>query len=235
METLDPWDSRTKPPLAEMADLNPLDDSSLSTILMDLQEGTFLSLLEDDHLFSDLKSCPLSPGCDTASISSWDSGLEALFGDHCEPVECGMRELDASLPVQDSPEETTRKQDISSEAMEIKAVTSRSVSPSKPRSSSRQNTKSHTRKKPVRVHTSESDTESSMESSGTDTDAMECGDVRTQAQDTLDRKHILSSVQHDHCYTSRVKDGSPARRRLPVSTERDSNEEGSSSDTGEYM
>ena len=101
------------PAIPELADpdtmdLNPLNDSSLTQILDELQEGTLLSLLEDDHLFSDLRDCPLSPtleplsclngGADGVNLDSFDAGLalEELFGEHCELVEFGSRVLDTA-------------------------------------------------------------------------------------------------------------------------------------------
>ena len=92
-----------------MDQLSPFNnDSSLVQMLDDLQEGTLLSLLEDDHLFSDLRDCPLSPsgeplsclngGADGLNLDGFNVGiaLEELFGGHGELVEFGAKELDST-------------------------------------------------------------------------------------------------------------------------------------------
>ena len=98
------------PAIPEIADpdLCPFnDDSSLVQMLDDLQEGTLLSLLEDDHLFSDLRDCPLSPGGLGEPLSCLNGGadelnsdcfnaLEELFGEHGELVEFGSKERDTA-------------------------------------------------------------------------------------------------------------------------------------------
>ncbi len=263
MEAMDPVVGQLQLP-ADMGNFNPLEDSSLSAFLEDLQEGTFLSLLQDDRLFSDITDCPLSPtkamleGNETVSLADGGFPFEDLFGDHGELVEFGIRELDARLQecevpldaVMDADSGVSRKYlqtGSSCDRNGSRKSPSRSGTTSKERGSSRQATRSGSRKRPRVTHLKDPSSESDSDISSTDSEAMEALECFVQPEkrskpDLLERAqesgHLLRCVQHDHSYMSAhgdagvggTENGSCSVRQR--SMERDSNEEGSSSDTG---
>ncbi len=198
MEAVGPVGGQLQLPADDMVNLNPLDDSSLNAFLEDLQEGTFLSLLQDDKLFSDLKSCPLSPskgtplGDESISFSSSGFPFEELFGNHGELVECGIRELGASSYFQDceDPSAATTETGNNSELytgkflqtstpleeMDLtcsRKAPSRSLATPKERSSSRLGGRSASRKRPRVTHVRDLSSESDSDISSTDSEATE--------------------------------------------------------------
>ena len=210
---------------------NPVDDSSLSSLMDDLQEGTLLSLLEDCDLFSYLKDYPLS-ATDVAQgecgveVNNDDFDLSELFGDHMELVEYGCN--------------------VNGEHKDGQArnATVAAVTPiSSKRCSECKN--GHQRRAKAHRHShSGSDSDiSSIDSN--DSDSAEGsfsfsprpGKKQRVDVNCQDNSFLTTCVQHDHCYVTPMYQAMSSTRALPtVAPEREvliNTEEENSSDTGD--
>ena len=210
---------------------NPVGDSSLSSMMDDLQEGTLLSLLEDCDLFSYLKDCPLSPTDVTkgecgVEVNNDDFDLSELFGDHMELVEYGCN--------------------INGEHKDgqTRNATVAAVTPiSSKRFSDRKN--GHQRRaKPHRHSHSGSDIDiSSIDSN--DSDSAE-GSLsfssrpekkQKVAVNCQDNSFLTTCVHHDHCYITIMHQAMSSTHALPIGApEKEvliNMEEENSSDTGD--
>ena len=213
--------------------LNPVEDTDLSAILDDLQEGTLLSLMQDEDLFKEVDGDSLllpftAASQDDVELPSETVELEDFLG-----ADMDLDELQVVLDQSESADQQQQPQLVSSGD-----------------SSS------------GRVEFSVGGMPESAIDDETETITLECGKVLTPnlsdaSINSSSTGYTLACVQHDHCYTTAAaaaaaKEGSDASlcskdhgsdaslcskdhrgstaSEGDVSTDRD---EGSSSDTGQ--
>ena len=215
---------------------NPVDDSALSSLIDDLQEGTLLSLLEDSDLFSYLQDYPLSPkdaldAVHDGEVTGDDFDLAELFGDHMELVEYGCNVSSEGRDGQE--EDATVDTKVPTAANTCHSERQKVIKASYQR-----------RMKTPSLSHSGSDTDvSSLDSNDSDSAEGTVSFVprprkqlklEERSKGTRDHPFLATCVTHDHCYTSKQQDFSST---YPGVTAKDAvlnTEEGNSSDAGKY-
>lgn len=213
---------------------NPVDDSALSSLMDDLQEGTLLSLLEDSDLFSYLQDYPLSPTDALAAVHDGeatgnDFDLAELFGDHMELVEYGCK---VSSEGRDGQEEDA----AADTEVPTEVNTCHSESPKVIKAGNQRRVRT-----PSLSHSGSDTDVSSLDSN--DSDSAE-GNVsfvprprkqlklEERSSSCQDQPFLVACVTHDHCYTSKQQDLSSTYPGITAKDAVLNTEEGNSSDAG---
>ena len=229
-------------------DFDPMDDSSLNAILDDLQEGTLLSLLNDNSIFNDLNE-GLSDGAESSEqmvkLVDSDVDLEQLLEDidggsqaprtgsgglddsHFNPTVSTVAQSTCTFSVGTSDTEGERSSgccetEICESQPDVIASALSKVSSLK--GSSEGEGLPATLKRTLEA-SPQSDQNSVVK--------------RAKLEDDHDLNHIRACVHHDHSYTSHEagdrRDSLNEGQRSPLGTcsSSDSVEEGNNSDAGE--
>lgn len=183
----------------------PVCDSELSAMMDEFEEGTFLSsLLEDRELFSYLQALPMVPNCCDEEPED-DIDLSELFDEDILLPDCFHTKRNGVKPPTETSQESMSRSGSTSEVIV-------NVSPSL-----------------VVTSGSESDI-SNLDSNDSDSveDPLSIAPQprkrRKIDEDKQDGLFLMSSVEHDHCYTNgcfsseniKSPSASPLERDAPV-------------------
>ena len=213
-------------------DFNPMDDSALTTIFDDLQEGTLLSILNDE-LFDDLVASPKGTcaaqqlGENGEQSSTYSSSSDSCEEEHpttASPVEtsgqttrslCSTRSIGMMNDVNCEVSPPSHNMQCSKESLQMADPTllvkqaTMSIDPTTRKRARHDSYENHSNCKEQKL------------------------------SPVIDLQHLLECVQHDHCYTAAKEKNVIDDRRGSVMSERstrssssDSLEEGSNSDGG---
>ena len=172
----------------------PVSDSALTSLLEEFEEGTLLSLLDNNDFFSYLRNYPLSPNVEAEETADDDLDLSDLFGD-----DFVFPEFTSTHHRNDSQAVDYSGQQVPGEGRLLDTNSSNSLN------SDMDDSQSVVTKLPLTPGGSETDV-SNLDSNDSDTaddgSCINSGPVKRCKLDSSeqDRLFLSACVEHDHCY-----------------------------------